>query len=86
MNKLINRKNYIQQLEKLKDVHIIKIVTGLRRSGKSTLLNILPSKLLILEFLKIEFISTILKSQFSPKNTLGVKFTMKFYQKQTSTI
>jgi len=41
MNGLINRKNYIQQLEKLKDEHIIKVVTGLRRSGKSTLFEIL---------------------------------------------
>jgi len=40
MNYLINRKNYIQQLEKLKDEHIIKVVTGLRRSGKSTLFEI----------------------------------------------
>lgn len=46
MNKLINRKNYIQQLEKFKDVHIIKIVTGLRRSGKSTLLNIFAQQII----------------------------------------
>jgi len=38
MKDLISRKNYIQQLEKLKNKHIIKVVTGLRRSGKSTLL------------------------------------------------
>lgn len=38
MKVLISRKNYIQQLEKLKNKHIIKVVTGLRRSGKSTLL------------------------------------------------
>jgi len=40
MNTLINRKNYIQQLKKLKDEHIIKVITGLRRSGKSTLFEI----------------------------------------------
>ncbi|MCL2027944.1 MAG: ATP-binding protein [Bacteroidales bacterium] len=40
MSNVINRKNYIQQLEKLKDEHIIKVVTGLRRSGKSTLFEI----------------------------------------------
>jgi predicted AAA+ superfamily ATPase len=40
MSGIINRKNYIQQLEKLKNEHIIKVVTGLRRSGKSTLLEI----------------------------------------------
>ena len=37
---IIYRKNYIEQLQKLKDTHIIKFVTGLRRSGKSTLLEI----------------------------------------------
>ena len=46
MSDLINRKNYIQQLEKLKDEHIIKVVTGLRRSGKSTLLEIFIEKIL----------------------------------------
>jgi len=40
MSGLIHRKKYIQQLEKLKDKHIIKVVTGLRRSGKSTLLEV----------------------------------------------
>ena len=40
MSMLINRENYIQKLEKLKDKHIIKAVTGLRRSGKSTLFEI----------------------------------------------
>ena len=37
---LINRKEYIEQLKKLKDQRLIKVVTGLRRSGKSTLLEI----------------------------------------------
>ncbi len=37
MKHLIDRHIYIRQLEKLKDKHIIKVVTGLRRSGKSTL-------------------------------------------------
>jgi predicted AAA+ superfamily ATPase len=45
MNNLISRKNYIQQLEKLKDEHIIKVVTGLRRSGKSTLLEIFAQQI-----------------------------------------
>jgi len=45
MNCLISRKNYIQQLEKLKDKHIIKVVTGLRRSGKSTLFEIIVHKI-----------------------------------------
>jgi len=46
MSGLINRKNYIQQLEKLKDEHIIKVVTGLRRSGKSTLFEIFTQQMI----------------------------------------
>ncbi|MDR2205370.1 MAG: ATP-binding protein [Flavobacteriaceae bacterium] len=46
MSVLIYRKNYIQQLEKLKDEHIIKVVTGLRRSGKSTLFEIFSGQIL----------------------------------------
>lgn len=46
MRKLIYRKNYIQQLDKLKDEHIIKVVTGLRRSGKSTLLEVYAQKIM----------------------------------------
>ena len=46
MNILINRKNYIQQLERLKDEHIIKVVTGLRRSGKSTLFEIFAQQII----------------------------------------
>ena len=46
MTDLIHRKNYIQQLVKLKDEHIIKVVTGLRRSGKSTLLEIFADQII----------------------------------------
>lgn len=46
MRNLINRKNYIHQLEKLKDEHIIKVVTGLRRSGKSTLFEIFAQQII----------------------------------------
>ncbi len=46
MNGLINRKKYIQQLEKLKDKQIIKVVTGLRRSGKSTLFEIYAQQII----------------------------------------
>ena len=45
MNNLISRKEYIQQLVKLKDERIIKVVTGLRRSGKSTLLDIFAGQI-----------------------------------------
>lgn len=46
MRRIISRKNYIQQLEKLKDEHIIKIITGLRRSGKSTLFDIFAQQII----------------------------------------
>ncbi len=46
MRELIIRENCIRQLEKLKNERIIKVVTGLRRSGKSTLLEIFVSRLL----------------------------------------
>jgi len=46
MGTLISRKKYIQQLEKLKERHIIKVITGLRRSGKSTLLNMFADQIM----------------------------------------
>ncbi len=46
MSSIVNRRNYIQQLEKLKDEHIIKVVTGLRRSGKSTLFEIFAQQII----------------------------------------
>lgn len=46
MDGIINRNSYIQQLMKLKDKHIIKVVTGLRRSGKSTLFEIYAQQLI----------------------------------------
>jgi predicted AAA+ superfamily ATPase len=45
MNTVINREIYLEQLQRLKDVHIIKVVTGLRRSGKSTLLEMLAQQI-----------------------------------------
>ena len=37
MKKLINRPEYLKQLIENKDVDLVKIVTGIRRCGKSTL-------------------------------------------------
>ncbi len=45
MNSLIVRKSYMNQLDKLKDKPVIKVVTGLRRSGKSTLLEMYAQKI-----------------------------------------
>jgi predicted AAA+ superfamily ATPase len=42
----IHRKNYESVLRQLKDKHLIKAVTGVRRCGKSTLLNLFRNSLL----------------------------------------
>ena len=41
--KLINRDNYIEKLKSVKDIPDIKVVTGVRRSGKSVLLDAFSS-------------------------------------------
>lgn len=68
MNHLINRQNYIQQLEKLKDKHIIKVITGLRRSGKSTLFEI--------------FIQQIRDSGVSARNIQQYNFEKPIYPQE----
>jgi hypothetical protein len=40
MSELIARPEYLQQLIKNKDVNLVKIVTGIRRCGKSSLLDL----------------------------------------------
>lgn len=46
MNKLINRPEYLKQLIQSKDVDLVKIVTGIRRCGKSSLLDLFHQYLL----------------------------------------
>jgi len=46
MKQLIERKQYMQILRNLKDQNIIKIITGVRRCGKSTLLEMFADELL----------------------------------------
>ncbi|WP_273477548.1 ATP-binding protein [Faecalicoccus acidiformans] len=46
MNKLINRPQYLEQLIGHKDVDLVKIVTGIRRCGKSSLLDLFHQYLL----------------------------------------
>ena len=35
---MVKRESYLEKLRKVKDINLIKVVTGVRRSGKSTLL------------------------------------------------
>ena len=42
---LIERKQYMQQLRNLKDQNIIKVISGVRRCGKSTLLTMFADEL-----------------------------------------
>lgn len=42
---MVERTEYLEQLKKWKDEQVIKVITGIRRSGKSTLLNMYQSYL-----------------------------------------
>tara|TARA_R110002050_G_scaffold290846_1_gene444744 strand:- start:405 stop:1607 length:1203 start_codon:yes stop_codon:yes gene_type:complete len=57
---MIERKTYLNRLRKLKDQNLIKVITGIRRCGKSTLL----------EAFKIELLS----SGISPDNIIFLNF------------
>ena len=46
MNELINRPEYLNQLIENKDVDLVKIITGIRRCGKSSLLDLFHQHLL----------------------------------------
>jgi predicted AAA+ superfamily ATPase len=46
MKQLIERKQYMQVLRNLRDQNIIKVITGVRRCGKSTLLQMFADELL----------------------------------------
>jgi uncharacterized protein len=44
---MIERELYLKRLRQLKDQNLIKVITGIRRCGKSTLLEAFKSELLI---------------------------------------
>ncbi|MEA5110583.1 hypothetical protein SDC9_81473 [bioreactor metagenome] len=43
---MIKRHHYLNSLRQLKDQNLIKVITGIRRSGKSTLLGAFKNELL----------------------------------------
>lgn len=44
---MIPREIYLQKLRQIKDQNIIKVITGIRRSGKSTLLEAFKNELIV---------------------------------------
>ena len=65
MNKMIKRKEYLKQLLSWKDQNIIKVLTGIRRCGKSTILKLYqeyllnngidPSQIISINFEELEY-------------------------------
>lgn len=62
MKKLVNRPEYLKQLIQNKDVDLVKIITGIRRSGKSSLLDLYHNYLLESGVLKENIIHINLES------------------------
>lgn len=63
--KTIYRKEYIEKLESLKEKRIIKVLTGIRRCGKSTILN--------------EFRKKIVEEGIDEKNIISINFDDNIY-------
>jgi predicted AAA+ superfamily ATPase len=66
IDNLIERKQYMQTLRNLKDQNIIKVITGVRRCGKSTLLQMFADELMNkgveqaqIQFLNFEDLDTL---------------------------
>lgn len=74
-----NRKEYIDKLLSYKDKDLIKVVSGLRRSGKSTLLNLFRDKLLKLGVGKkqIQSYNFELPENFLDKSWSDIYFEIK---------
>ena len=43
---MVQREIYLNKLRQLKDQNLIKVITGIRRSGKSTLLELFKNELI----------------------------------------
>lgn len=79
MEKFTNRKEYIDKLLSYKDKDLIKVVSGLRRSGKSTLLQIYKDNLLKLGVNKtqIQFYNFELPENYLNKTWSDIYFEIK---------
>jgi predicted AAA+ superfamily ATPase len=79
MDKYTNRKEYIDKLLSYKDKDLIKVVSGLRRSGKSTLLEIFQSNLLTqgIDKQQIQFYNFELPENYLNKTWDGIYFEIK---------
>ncbi len=79
MNKWIERKEYLDKLSAYKDKDIIKVVTGFRRSGKSTLLEIFKDNLLAsnISSRQIQFYNYELPENFLNKSWDTIYFEIK---------
>ena len=76
---LTNRQEYIEKLFSYKDKDLIKVVTGLRRSGKSTLLEIYRNQLLKNKIGKrqIQFYNFELPENYLNKTWSDIYFEIK---------
>lgn len=79
MDKYINRKEYIDKLLSYKDKDLIKVISGLRRSGKSTLLEIFQVNLLNqnLDKQQIQFYNFELPENYLNKTWDKIYFEIK---------
>ena len=79
VNKFINRKQYISKLLAYKDKDLIKVVTGLRRSGKSTLFDLYREQLHKMRIGKrqVQFYNFELPENYLNKNWDDIYFEIK---------
>ncbi len=79
MNSLIERKSYLNKLQFYKDKDFIKVITGLRRSGKSTLMELFRNKLIDSGISKsqIQFYNFELPENYLNKTWSDIYFEIK---------
>ena len=85
MRELIDRKEYLDKLLSYKDKDVIKVVTGLRRSGKSTLLELFRNRLLGNSVIpeQIQFYNFELPENYLNKSWETLYFEIKSKLKQS---